>query len=580
MQEQEQTSKKFQFRSFIKLIRDTHPKYWQLWLGLGLGLIATLAQLLVPKFAQTLVNNFKTGVNVWLLVGIIVLFIGSAVINAVSGGLLGSFGERVVADLRRRLWNKLIHLRIPYFDNVKVGQLTSRLVNDSDQIKDLLATSFPNAVTSIFQLVGAFLFMIVMDWKMTLIMLIAVPLVFTLMRPLMNRTMKVGRAQQKTLADFSGQVDDTLSEIRLVKASNAESYEKESGGKLIHRLYRIGLKEAIYESITYPLMGTTMMALIVGILAYGAHRVATGTMTMGTMFAFLMYLFQVISPVSILGQFSVRLSKASGATEHLQAILREPEEVFDQEETPRIQNQPLALQHVDFAYGDGQPVLEDVNVEAQPNTTIAFVGPSGSGKTTILNLIERYYQPTGGKITVGEQDINQLDLAAWRKAIGFVSQDSAIVAGTIRHNLTYGLDEEYSDEELWHVLKLAYADGFVNEMDHQLDTEVGERGIKVSGGQRQRLAIARAFLRDPELLMLDEATASLDSESEAMIQKALQQLMQGRTTLIIAHRLSTIVDADEIYFIDAGHVSGHGTHQELLETLPKYREYVKIQFKE
>ncbi|USS85719.1 ABC transporter ATP-binding protein/permease [Fructilactobacillus myrtifloralis] len=577
--ERKQTSK-FKMRNFIQLIRSARPRYWQLWLGLGLGLVATFGQLVVPKFAQVLVNNFKRGVDGRLLIAIIVLFIGSAVLNALSGGLLGSFGERVVAQLRRHVWDKLIHLRIPYFDNVKVGQLTSRLVNDSDQIKDLLASSFPNAVTSVFQLVGAFLFMIIMDWKMTVIMLVAVPLVFALMRPLMNRTMKVGRERQQTLADFSGQVDDTLSEIRLVKASNAETYEKESGGTLIHRLYRIGLKEAIYEAIAYPLMGTTMMALIVGILAYGAHRVAVGTMTMGTMFAFLMYLFQVISPVSILGQFSVRLAKASGATEHLQAILQEPEEVFDQTTQPKIENQPLALQHVDFAYGDGQPVLTDVNVVAQPNTTVAFVGPSGSGKTTILNLIERYYQPTAGQITIGNQDINQLDLAAWRRAIGFVSQDSAIVAGTIRHNLTYGLDEEYSDAELWHVLKLAYADGFVREMDQQLDTEVGERGIKVSGGQRQRLAIARAFLRDPELLMLDEATASLDSESEAMIQKALQQLMQGRTTLIIAHRLSTIVDADEIYFIDDGQVSGHGTHQQLLETLPKYREYVKIQFKE
>ncbi len=199
---------------------------------------------------------------------------------------MGAFGEQVVAKLRQILWEKLINLKITYFDNVKVGQMTSRLVNDSDQIKDLLSNFFPNAVTAIFQLVGAFFFMLVMDWRMTLIMFIVVPGVFIMMRPIMRQTMKVGHARQETLADFNGQVDDTLSEIRLVKASNAEQYEVTTGHQSINHLYQIGLKEAIYNSIAGPLMGTTMMALMVGLLAYGAHRVATGTMTMGTLFAF------------------------------------------------------------------------------------------------------------------------------------------------------------------------------------------------------------------------------------------------------------------------------------------------------
>ncbi|EKK20608.1 Lipid A export ATP-binding, permease protein MsbA [Fructilactobacillus florum 8D] len=574
-----QKTGKFKIRSFAGLIRQTKPQYWQLLVGLTLGLIATLGQLVVPKFAQLLVNEFSKGLNGTLLAIIIALFILSAVISAISGTFLGAFGEQVVAKLRQILWEKLINLKITYFDNVKVGQMTSRLVNDSDQIKDLLSNFFPNAVTAIFQLVGAFFFMLVMDWRMTLIMFIVVPGVFIMMRPIMRQTMKVGHARQETLADFNGQVDDTLSEIRLVKASNAEQYEVTTGHQSINHLYQIGLKEAIYNSIAGPLMGTTMMALMVGLLAYGAHRVATGTMTMGTLFAFLMYLFQVISPVSILGQFSVRVAKASGATEHIQELLAETEEDFSQPTIPVVANQPLNLEHVDFSYQTGQPILTDINITAKPNTTVAFVGPSGSGKSTILNLIERYYQPTAGAIKIGTQDIHDLNLKSWRQQLGFVSQDSAIMAGTIRHNLTYGLAGDYSDDEIWHVLKLAYADEFVRQMDQQLDTQVGERGVKVSGGQRQRLAIARAFLRNPQILMLDEATASLDSESEAMVQKALNQLMAGRTTLIIAHRLSTIVDANEIYFIDDGQVSGHGTHQELMQSLPKYQEYVKIQFK-
>lgn len=570
----------FNFKSFINLIRQTKPKYWQLWAGLGLGLIATTVQLLVPKVAQSMVNNFSKGVSGVLISGVIALFIISALVNALSGTLLGFFGENVVANLRKLLWNKILRFPVNYFDNVKTGTLTSRLVNDSDQIKNLLSISFPSSVTSIFQLTGALTIMLFMDWRMTLIMFIAVPLVMTVMRPLMRKTRQVGRQRQDELADFSGKAEETLNEIRLVKSSNAENYEAKSGNQMVNNLFKIGLKEAIYDSIASPLMGTVMMALMVGVLAYGAHRVATGTMTIGTMFAFLMYLFQIIGPVSMMARLFTDLSKANGATDRIQELMSELEENFTAGKTYDVAGKPLQMQNVNFAYEKSQPILKDVSFTANPNSTVAFVGPSGSGKSTIFSLIERYYQPTSGKITIGDMEIDQISLENWRKQIGFVSQDSAIMAGTIRHNLTYGLNDNYTNEQLWQVLKLAYADGFVKEMSDGLDTQVGERGVKVSGGQRQRLAIARAFLRDPKILMFDEATASLDSESEAMVQKALAKLMKGRTTLTIAHRLSTIVDSDDIYFIDHGKVLGHGTHEELLKELPLYQEYVHIQFKQ
>lgn len=573
-------NKKDNFKSFINLIRQTKPKHWQLWAGLGLGLIATTVQLLVPKVAQSMVNNFSKGVSGVLISGVIALFIISALVNALSGTLLGFFGENVVANLRKLLWNKILRFPVNYFDNVKTGTLTSRLVNDSDQIKNLLSVSFPSSVTSIFQLIGALTIMLFMDWRMTLIMFIAVPLVMTVMRPLMRKTRQVGRQRQDELADFSGKAEETLNEIRLVKSSNAENYEAKSGNQMVNNLFKIGLKEAIYDSIASPLMGTVMMALMVGVLAYGAHRVATGTMTIGTMFAFLMYLFQIIGPVSMMARLFTDLSKANGATDRIQELMSELEENFTAGKTYDVAGKPLQMQNVNFAYEKSQPILKDVSFTAKPNSTVAFVGPSGSGKSTIFSLIERYYQPTSGKITIGDMEIDQISLENWRKQIGFVSQDSAIMAGTIRHNLTYGLNDNYTDEQLWQVLKLAYADGFVKEMSDGLDTQVGERGVKVSGGQRQRLAIARAFLRDPKILMLDEATASLDSESEAMVQKALAKLMKGRTTLTIAHRLSTIVDSDDIYFIDHGKVLGHGTHEELLKELPLYQEYVRIQFKQ
>ncbi|MFC6181667.1 ABC transporter ATP-binding protein [Lactiplantibacillus daowaiensis] len=570
---------KFDLRGFLRLIRQTKPRYWQLWIGLLLGMIATGFQLIVPKFAQTLINGFSHGINHTLLLAVIGLFVASAVISALSGTLLGIFGENVVANLRQTLWQKLVRLKVSYFDDVKTGEMTSRLVNDTTQIKDLLANSFPQMVTSLLQLFGALVIMLLMDWKMTAIMFIAVPLLLLLMLPIMSQSSKVGRQRQDALATFSGATDETLSEIRLVKSSNAESYETTTGFGQIKKLYQIGLKEAIYDSVAGPIMTAGMLALFVGVLVYAAARVAAGTMTMGTLVSFLMYLFQIVGPAGTLAQFFTTLSKANGSTERVRDLLQEPEEALTTGETKSVTNQTLAMQHVDFGYEDGQPVLKDVNFEAKPNTVVAFAGPSGGGKSTIFGLLERYYQPSTGQVTIGGQNVADLNLSDWRSQIGYVSQDSAIMAGTIRHNLTYGFDREFSDAELWHALQLASADQFVKAMTDGLDTQVGERGVKVSGGQRQRLAIARAFLRDPKILMLDEATASLDSESEAMVQKALGELMKGRTTLVIAHRLSTIVDADQIYFIEAGQVSGHGTHQELMDSLPLYRDYVKIQFK-
>lgn len=568
----------FSFKDFLGLIKDTKPKYWQLFVGLALGLVATGVQLAVPSYAKQLINSFSKQFNIYMLVGIVVLFILSAVISAASGSLLGFFGEDVIQKLRNNIWRKLLHLRVSYFDNVKSGEMTSRLVNDSTQIKDLLSRSFPGLVTAIFTIVGAFAIMLFMDWKMTLIMAFSVPLVMAVMLPIAKKSHAIGHTRQDELARFNGETDETLSEIRLVKSSNAEQQASQQGQTAIGNLYKIGLKEAIYDSVAGPIMTAVMMGLIVGILAYGSARVAQGTMTIGAMFSFLMYLFQLMGPAATLGQFLTTLSKASGSTERVQELMQEPEEDFSQGTVVDVEGQTLQVESVEFGYDDDQTILHDLSFEAKPNTVVAFAGPSGGGKSTIFSLLERYYEPRNGTIKIGETPINSVALADWRKQIGFVSQDSAIMAGTIRDNLTYGLTGEYSDAQLWAVLQLAFAEKFVREMPEGLNTEVGTRGVKVSGGQRQRLAIARAFLRNPKILMLDEATASLDSESEAMVQKALETLMEGRTTLVIAHRLSTIVDADQIYFIENGHVSGAGKHQELVASHELYKEYVETQF--
>ena len=547
-------------------------------MGILLGFISTGANLFVPQLAQKLINNFKS-ISLTLAILTVVIFIAGLITSALSGLLLGIFGENIVSKLRKQLWQKLLKMPVKYFDDVKTGEISSRLVNDTSQVKDLLASTLPNAMTSLLQFVGALVIMLAMDWRMTLLMFVAVPLVILVMLPVMNQSRKIGRVRQDELAKFASDSTDVLGEVRLVKSSNGEEHELAKGNRRIDNLYHVGRKEALINSVTQPITNMLMMIMFLGILGYGAIRVMNGAMTMGALVSFLMYLFQIISPIVVISQLFNNMAKTSGATERIQQILTEPEEFVADKDEKDIVSAPLKFENVDFTYEEGKPVLRDVSFETQPNAVVAFAGPSGGGKSTIFSLIERFYQPTGGKILIGEENIENVDLAKWREQIGLVSQDAAVMPGTIRDNLTYGLRREVSDEEFWDALRMAYADGFVSEMEDQLETEIGERGIKLSGGQRQRIAIARAFLRDPKILMLDEATASLDAESEAMVQKALGDLMQGRTTLVIAHRLSTIVDADKIYFIENGTVSGAGTHQELLKTTPLYAQYVKDQFK-
>lgn len=568
----------FSFKDFFSLINQIHPKYWQLIVGIILGFISTGASLFVPQLAQRLINNFKH-ISTNLVIITAIIFIGGLIVGALSSLILGIFGEDVVAKLRKTLWQKLLHLPVKYFDNTKTGEISSRLVNDTSQVKNLLANTLPNAVTSLLQFFGALVIMMAMDWQMTLIMFIAVPLVVVALLPIMQQSRKIGRRRQDELANFSSDSTSVLSEIRLVKSSNGEPKELNVGSNRISSLYNIGVKEAFINSLTQPIINMMMMLLFLGILGYGAIRVMNGSFTMGALVSFLMYLFQIMSPVIIISQFFNELSKTSGSTQRINEMLNEPEEVAQDEQNVDITNKELKLEHVNFFYEDGKQILHDINVQAKPNTVVAFAGPSGGGKSTIFSLIERFYKPTTGEITIGGQNIDQISLENWRKQIGLVGQNSAVMPGTIRENLLYGLEREVSDDELWHALEMAYAKNFVQEMDDQLDTQIGERGIKLSGGQRQRIAIARAFLRNPKILMLDEATASLDSESEAMVQKALSSLMKDRTTLVIAHRLSTIVDADTIYFIDHNTVSGSGKHEDLVKSTPLYAEYVKNQFK-
>ncbi|MCM0582843.1 ABC transporter ATP-binding protein [Weissella diestrammenae] len=561
------------------IIKLAHPKFSLMIPGFLLAISGVILNLFAPKFSGQLINSFSSGhqLNQRLIVIVLMLFVGGAIVSAIGSFLTGVAGEQLVRNLRRIVWDKLVVFKVSYFDQVKSGETTSRLTNDTNQVKTLVANALPGFLTSSIQMVGAVVLMFATDWHLALWIVIAVPITAALVTPVMIFAAKVGHGTQDAMAEFTGSSQETLSEMRLVKSSGAESYVLKHGQSLIDNLFKFGKREAIVDGVIGPIMTLVMMSLFVLILVVGALRVSRGESSMGTLFSFIMYLFQIMPALATVGTFATTFSKTQGATQRLITLLDEPVEDLAAGEDINIEGQTLVANQIDFKYQDDQSILSQVSFEAKPNTVVAFVGPSGGGKSTIFQLLERFYHPTNGEILLGEKSIDTISLKAWRRQIGFVSQDSAIMAGTIRDNLTYGLTGHYSDQQLWDVLEMAYADEFVQAMSDGLDTQVGERGVKVSGGQRQRLAIARAFLRDPKLLMLDEATASLDSESEAMVQKALEKLMKNRTTLVIAHRLSTIVDADQIYFVAHGQITGQGTHQELLATHELYAEYVNEQ---
>lgn len=565
------------------LIKLSRPQFKWMASGLFFSIIGVVFNLLTPKYAGNLINSF-TGKNFShihlsssLVTLILVLFVGGAIISALGSFLTGVAGEQLVRNLRQIVWDKLVVFKISYFDQVKSGETTSRLTSDTAQVKTLVANALPSFLTNLIAMVGAVILMFTTDWHMAIWIFIAVPVTALLVTPVFIFGSKVGHATQDAMAEFTGASQETLSEMRLVKSSGAEKFALHRGAQQIQNLFKYGRREAIVDGVMQPIMTMVMMGLFVLILIVGSLRVAKGESNMGTLFSFIMYLFQIMPALVSVGTFGSTFAKTQGATQRLITLLDTPVEDLTKGDSINVEGQTIVANQVDFEYESGKPILKNVTFEAKPNTIVAFAGPSGGGKSTIFQLLERFYQPTSGEIKVGDYNIDNVSLSSWRRQIGFVSQDSAIMAGTIRENLTYGLEETYTDEQLWHVLHLAYAEQFVSEMPQKLDTQVGERGVKVSGGQRQRLAIARAFLRDPKILMLDEATASLDSESEAMVQRALEKLMENRTTLVIAHRLSTIVDADNIYFIEHGEVTGSGTHQELLASHELYAEYVHEQ---
>lgn len=567
-------------KGLLYLFKLTKPSYLLIGIAVFIALVGAVAGLIIPLFTKEIIDGTFSNFT-WQQVVLIALFF---IFNAATMGftyyLLSYIGNKMVKRLRELLWNRIIYLPIPYFSNKMSGEMISRMINDTNILKDLVSERILNFIIGIFTLIASLIILYILDWQMTLIILIAIPITMLLVIPLGKLIYKISLKTQDKMAEFSSDLSQSVTEMKLVKASNAEEIESNKTKKSANQLFKFAIKEAKIGSFLYPVISGIIIAVIFAIIAYGGIRVSSGTLSSGTLIAFIMYLFQIIGPITDVGAFITQFQKAKGASIRIIEILDEEKELIDEGIELDITNKIIEFKDVSFSYDKEQGIIKNMNFKAYPNQTIAFVGPSGGGKSTTFALLERFYLPDEGKITIDDIDINDIKISSWRSQIGYVFQESSLFATSIRENLVYGLNREVSDDELDVVMKQAYAYEIIEKLDKGYDTNVGERGVKLSGGEKQRIAIARAFLRNPKVLLLDEATSSLDSQSEMVVQKALDNLMKDRTTFVIAHRLSTIVDANQIVFIDDGEVTGVGKHEELINTHEMYASFAKAQLNE
>ena len=542
--------------------------------------LGSLSGLLVPLFTGRLVDKFSVSSINWGMIAIFgSIFLVNALLSGIGLYLLSKIGEKIIYAIRSLLWEHIIQLKMPFFDKNESGQLMSRLTDDTKVINEFISQKLPNLLPSVLTLIGSLVMLFIMDWKLTLLTFITIPVFILIIVPLGRVMQKISTNTQSEIANFSGLLGRVLTEMRLVKVSNTERLELDNAHTNLKKIYRLGLKQAKISAVVQPISGVVMLLTIAIILGFGALEIGTGPITPGTLIAMIFYVIQLSMPLINLSTLVTDYKKAVGASSRIYEIMQEPiepTEALSESKDVTIIDGELVFEHVDFKY-DVKKILEDVSFSIPQGEVSAFVGPSGSGKSTIFNLIERMYDIERGDIKYGNQSIFDIPLSKWRTKIGYVMQSNSMMSGTIRDNILYGINRKVDDEELIEYAKLANCHDFIMQFDEGYDTMVGERGLKLSGGQRQRIDIARSFVKNPDILLLDEATANLDSESELKIQEALETLMEGRTTVVIAHRLSTIKKAGQIVFIDKGEVTGKGTHHELMVSHDKYRHFVTSQ---
>jgi subfamily B ATP-binding cassette protein MsbA len=566
-----------QFKSALPMIKELmRPRRGLLAFGFALLLIGRVSGLVLPLSTRFLIDKVINQHHPELLRVIVGVVLTSTFIQGIASfsltQLLSKEGQRTITELRRRVQAHIGRLPLNYYDANRTGALVSRIMSDVEGVRNLIGTGLVEFCGGILTAVLALGFLLRINSWMTgialgflVVLMIAFSRTFKTIRPIFRERAKIN-------AEVTGRLTESLGGVRVVKGYHAEEREANVFTAGAQRLLDNVLKTLTATSLM-GLQSTVMLGIVSAVIMFiGARQIFAGHMTLGGLFSYTMLMGFLVAPVAQIASIGTQITEALAGLDRTREVLEQLREDADVERTailPAAIRGDIVFEHVHFAYEPGKPVLEDVSFEALRGTVTALVGSSGSGKSTIIGLVAAFYKPTAGRVLVDGIDLSHVRLDSYRPALGVVLQDSFLFDGSIRENIAFSRPEA-SEEEIMQACRIAHVDEFAERFAEKYDTVIGERGVKLSGGQKQRVSIARAVLANPRILILDEATSSLDSESEAYIQQGLKYLMEGRTTFVIAHRLSTIRQADQILVVEAGKIVEHGRHQELLALNGRY----------
>jgi len=514
------------------------------------------------------------------LMVVIVLF-GKGLFTFLSSLTMKSIGHRASQRLRNELFEQLVYQTVDYFDKRPTGEIMSRMTSDVDKIQQAVAGSMGDFVRELFVLLALLTYVFITDWRLAIVAFIIAPLAAIPLAVFSQKLKKRGKRNQSRLAEIYNHLFETITGNKIVKAFTMEKFELKKFYEATRDFFKSSMKLAVIESLSSPFMEVIGGAVGAFVLWVGMQRITEGHISPGDFGSFVVAIFYSFTPIKRISRANNTVQQGVASFERIQDIIQSKPSIIDSPKAyplPPIKGK-VTFENVSFSYNEDRPVLYGISFEVQPTELLAIVGLSGSGKTTIINLLSRFYAPSSGRICVDDIAINDVTLNSLRSQIGLVTQELVLFNDSICNNIAYGLTD-MPLERIEGTAKAAMAHDFIMELPQGYDTQIGEKGVLLSSGQRQRLAIARALLKNPPILILDEATSALDSESERLIQTALSNVMKDRTTLVIAHRLSTIRNANKIFVVDRGQIVEIGTHAELLKLDGIYKKLYDLQFPE
>lgn len=569
---------------YLRILSYIKPYMHRLLFAMVCTIMAAAGNLYIPWIIKDMIDEVladKNGTMLnWIAASIIAIFIVRGLFWYGQNYLMSYVGQSVIIDIRAAVFKKLQRLSVSFYDKNKTGTIMSYVTNDVNALQSAMVENTIEMITEGFILIGSVVAMIYLDWRLTLFTVCTFPVVLWFMEFFGKKIRKTGGRIQECTADITSVLQESVASARVIKSFVREDYEVDRFDVENKANFRANMKNAQLMATLTPVVELVAAIGVTMIIWYGGNNVINGTITAGSLVAFLTYAVNISNPIKRLTRVIGNIQKALAAAQRVFMIIDMPEEIAesrDAKQLPEVSGK-VEFQNVSFAYNDKGNVITDLSFSVKPGEVIAIVGPSGAGKSTIANLLPRFYDVNKGDIKIDGHSVREVTLDSLREQVGIVPQETRLFNGSVYNNILYGrLDA--TKEEIEAAAKAANAHDFIMQLTDGYETKLGDRGVNLSGGQRQRIAIARAILKNPRILILDEATSALDTESERVVQEALDRLMVGRTSFVIAHRLSTVKNADKILVLEKGNLVESGTHDELLALDGLYAHLYKIQYR-